>query len=113
MAVLVHQILGAFFVPQFALAGDRRVFFFLVFLVPGKRCVDAIDFPLACCFLGLGVTPPTPTWGIMLSMGFENIRSEPSLIFAPALAIFLLVLSINFIGDGLRDVLDPRLRNEI
>ena len=64
-------------------------------------------------FLGLGVTPPTPTWGIMLSMGFENIRSEPSLIFAPALAIFLLVLSINFIGDGLRDVLDPRLRNEI
>ncbi len=64
-------------------------------------------------FLGVGVTPPTPTWGIMLSMGFENIRTEPSLVFAPAAAIFLLVLSINFIGDGLRDVLDPRLRNEI
>jgi ABC-type dipeptide/oligopeptide/nickel transport system permease subunit len=64
-------------------------------------------------FLGVGVTPPTPTWGIMLSMGFENIRTEPSLVFAPAAAIFLLVLSINFIGDGLRDVLDPKLRNEI
>ena len=61
-------------------------------------------------FLGVGVTPPTPTWGVMLSMGFDNIRSQPGLVFAPATAIFLLVLSINFIGDGLRDVLDPRLR---
>ena len=63
-------------------------------------------------FLGVGVTPPTPTWGIMLSLGFENIRTQPSLVFAPAAAIFLLVLSINFIGDGLRDVLDPKLRHE-
>ena len=61
-------------------------------------------------FLGVGVTPPTPTWGVMLSMGFDNIRSQPGLVFAPATAIFLLVLSINFIGDGLRDALDPRLR---
>ena len=61
-------------------------------------------------FLGVGVTPPTPTWGVMLAMGFDNIRSEPGLVVAPAAAIFLLVLSINFIGDGLRDVLDPRLR---
>jgi ABC-type dipeptide/oligopeptide/nickel transport system permease subunit len=61
-------------------------------------------------FLGVGVTPPTPTWGVMLSMGFDNIRSQPVLVFAPATAIFLLVLSINFIGDGLRDVLDPRMR---
>lgn len=64
-------------------------------------------------FLGVGVTPPTPTWGIMLSMGFENILTQPSLIYPPAIAIFLFVLSINFIGDGLRDVLDPRLRNDI
>lgn len=64
-------------------------------------------------FLGVGVTPPTATWGVMLSMGFDNIRSEPGLVFAPAAAIFLLVLSINFIGDGLRDVLDPRLRGSL
>jgi peptide/nickel transport system permease protein len=61
-------------------------------------------------FLGVGVTPPTPTWGVMLSMGFDNIRSQPVLVLVPATAIFLLVLSINFIGDGLRDVLDPRMR---
>ena len=61
-------------------------------------------------FLGVGVTPPTPTWGNMLSGGFSSIRSEPWIVYAPAAAIFLLVLSFNFLGDALRDVLDPRLR---
>jgi ABC-type dipeptide/oligopeptide/nickel transport system permease subunit len=64
-------------------------------------------------FLGVGVTPPTATWGTMLSLGFQNIRTQPWLVFAPASSIFLLVISINFIGDGLRDVLDPRLRGGI
>lgn len=64
-------------------------------------------------FLGIGVTPPTPTWGSMLNMAFQNLDSAPWLSFAPGLAIFLLVLSFNFVGDGLRDVLDPRLRGKI
>jgi peptide/nickel transport system permease protein len=61
-------------------------------------------------FLGVGITPPTSTWGVMLVDAFHSIRREPWLTFAPGTAIFLLVLSINFVGDALRDVLDPRLR---
>ncbi|MDP3062800.1 MAG: ABC transporter permease [Chloroflexota bacterium] len=64
-------------------------------------------------FIGVGVTPPTPTWGGMLNMALENLESAPWLSFAPGVAIFLLVLSFNFVGDGLRDVLDPRLRGRI
>ncbi len=61
-------------------------------------------------FLGVGVEPPTATWGSMLNLAFRNLNSAPWLSFAPGIAIFLLVLSFNFVGDGLRDVLDPRLR---
>jgi len=64
-------------------------------------------------FLGVGVTPPTATWGTMLSTGFSRIRLTPWLVYAPGAAIFLLVLSFNFLGDALRDVLDPRLRGAI
>ncbi|MDA0595543.1 MAG: ABC transporter permease [Chloroflexi bacterium] len=64
-------------------------------------------------FLGLGVTPPTPTWGNMLSLAFQYMRSAPYLLFAPGVAILLLVMSFSFVGDGLRDVLDPRLKGKI
>jgi ABC-type dipeptide/oligopeptide/nickel transport system permease subunit len=64
-------------------------------------------------FLGVGITPPTSTWGVMLTEAFTNIRTLPWLTFAPGAAIFLLVLSINFVGDALRDVLDPRLRGAL
>ena len=62
-------------------------------------------------FLGLGITPPTPEWGSMLSTGKEFMRLHPHLITIPGLAIALSVLSFNLIGDGLRDALDPRLKN--
>ena len=61
-------------------------------------------------FLGIGIRPPTPTWGGMLSEGLTLIKRAPWLSIYPGLAIFLTVLSINTIGDALRDVLDPRLR---
>lgn len=61
-------------------------------------------------FLGLGVQPPTPEWGQMVSTGRVHLRDAPHLIMFPGMAIFLTVLSINFLGDALRDVLDPRLR---
>lgn len=64
-------------------------------------------------FIGVGITPPTASWGGMLNMAFDKLNSAPWLSFAPGLAIFLLVLSFNFVGDGLRDVLDPRLRGRI
>jgi peptide/nickel transport system permease protein len=59
-------------------------------------------------FLGLGVQPPTPSWGVMLSAGQSFIAQAPWLTLFPGLAIFLTTLSLNLLGDGLRDVLDPR-----
>jgi peptide/nickel transport system permease protein len=67
----------------------------------------------ALSFLGVGIKPPTSTWGVMLVEAFSHIRTTPWLAFAPGAAIFLLVLSINFVGDALRDVLDPRLRGSV
>jgi peptide/nickel transport system permease protein len=62
-------------------------------------------------FLGLGVQPPHPEWGAMLSKGRELIRTTPVAAVAPGISITLVVLSFSMLGDGLRDALDPRLRN--
>jgi peptide/nickel transport system permease protein len=65
----------------------------------------------ALSFLGLGIPPPTPTWGRMLYEGRDFLTIAPWIITFPGVAIMLTVLSANFIGDGLRDALDPHLRN--
>jgi oligopeptide transport system permease protein len=62
-------------------------------------------------FIGLGVQPPAPSWGGMISDGYGAIRSAPHLIFPPALALFLTMLAFNFLGDAVRDALDPRIRH--
>lgn len=62
-------------------------------------------------FLGLGVQPPTPEWGSMLGEGRQYILSHPYMSTFPGLAIFLSVLAFNLVGDGLRDALDPHLKN--
>jgi len=59
-------------------------------------------------FLGLGVQPPTPSWGVMLSAAQPYVNDAPRLALVPGLAIFFCSLSFNLLGDGLRDVLDPR-----
>jgi peptide/nickel transport system permease protein len=59
-------------------------------------------------FLGLGIQLPTPTWGNMLRAAQGNMTSAPWLAFFPGLFIFLSILSINYIGDGVRDAVDPR-----
>ncbi len=74
---------------------------------------SAILAEASLSFLGVGVRPPTPTWGRMLSESFGFIYVQPWLSFFPGLAIFLLTLSFNLLGDGLRDALDPRLRGRI
>ena len=61
-------------------------------------------------FLGLGVQAPTPTWGAMLNDARSHLFESPYLVFFPAAAVALCVLSFNFVGDGLRDYLDPRTR---
>jgi peptide/nickel transport system permease protein len=63
-------------------------------------------------FLGLGVPPPTASWGAMLNDGRARLFDDPYLVLFPAIAVMLAVLSFNFIGDALRDVLDPRSRIE-
>lgn len=63
-------------------------------------------------FLGLGVPPPTASWGAMLNDGRSHLFDSPHLVLFPAVAVMLAVLSFNFIGDALRDFLDPRSRME-
>jgi len=72
----------------------------------------AVRVEASLSFIGLGVKPPTATWGGMTRDGFENILDAPWLAIAPGVAILLLVLGLNMVGDGLRDATDPRLRHE-
>ena len=62
-------------------------------------------------FIGLGIQPPNPEWGNMLSSGRDYIRGYAYMTMFPGLAIVITVLSLNLLGDGLRDALDPKLRN--
>ena len=59
-------------------------------------------------FLGLGLLPPTPSWGLMLSDGFAALRSAPHIAIFPGLAIGLTMLALFMLGDSLRDAADPR-----
>jgi peptide/nickel transport system permease protein len=70
----------------------------------------AITTEAALSFLGLGVPPPTPSWGATLAFGLSYMRDSPHLATFPGLAIVVTVLAFNLLGDGLRDLGDPRLR---
>jgi peptide/nickel transport system permease protein len=72
----------------------------------------AIRTEASLSFIGLGVRPPTATWGGMIREGFENILDAPWLALFPSLAILVIMLGLNMLGDGLRDATDPRLRHE-
>jgi oligopeptide transport system permease protein len=61
-------------------------------------------------FLGLGVPPPTPSWGSMAADGYHALELAPHIVLAPAIALSLTLMAFNFVGDGLRDALDPRMR---
>lgn len=74
------------------------------------RAAAAIINTATLSFLGLGISAPTPEWGAMLSAGRNYIRDYSYLTFIPGLAMMLTILSLNLLGDGLRDTLDPRLR---
>lgn len=71
----------------------------------------AIIFAAALGFLGLGVQPPRPEWGAMIADGLPFLRQAPNLVFFPGIAIMLTVFGFNLFGDGLRDALDPQLRD--
>jgi peptide/nickel transport system permease protein len=99
-------------------ARDRRIMFnhILPNILPLIFVLAAIDVGAiilvesALSFLGLGILPPTPTWGNMLTGATGNLVRGPWLIYPPGLMIFLTVLCLYLIGDGLRDALDPRVR---
>ena len=67
-------------------------------------CVSALSF------VGVGIAPPTPEWGSLLSTGRQYLTTHAYLCFFPGLFIMLAVLGFNLLGDGLRDALDPRLK---
>ena len=83
-----------------------------VIVVASLWLAAAIRTEASLSFIGLGVKPPTPTWGGMIREGFENILDAPWLAVAPGLAILITVLGINLLGDGLRDAIDPKVRND-
>lgn len=80
-------------------------------VVATLEMAHAILLEAALSFLGLGVQPPTPSWGLMISEAKGLMYFDPWLIAVPGVALFLLVLSINLVGDGLRDVTAPENRN--
>jgi peptide/nickel transport system permease protein len=73
-------------------------------------CANTILIASSLSFIGVGIQPPNPEWGAMLSSGRDYIRDYPYLLIFPGIAIVLTVLSLNLIGDGLRDALDPKLK---
>lgn len=99
-------------------AKDMRIIFFHILPNVLSPVIVAATFSVASAiitesalsFLGLGFPPDFPTWGRLLFDGKDYLTLTPALVFWPGLAISLTVLCVNFIGDGLRDALDPRLR---
>jgi peptide/nickel transport system permease protein len=80
-----------------------------VLVVATMQMGSAILSAAGLSFVGLGAQAPTPEWGSMLSRGRESLRIAPHIATYPGLAIFLTVMGFNFLGDGIRDYLDPRL----
>nr|WP_246055130.1 ABC transporter permease subunit [Pseudalkalibacillus caeni] len=75
------------------------------------RIGTAILIAASLSFLGLGAQPPTPEWGAMLSSGRDYLNTAPHVTFFPGMAIFVTVLAFNLLGDGLRDALDPKIKD--
>jgi len=85
------------------LASTLLVFFPLI-------VANAILLEAALSFLGAGVQPPEPSWGLMISEGIEFLTSAPHLTIAPGIMLVLTVLALNIFGEGVRDALDPRAK---
>ena len=102
MGVSDLRIMGVHVVPN--VAGE-------VLVMASLWTATAVRIEASLSFIGLGVKPPTPTWGGMIREGFEHILDAPWLSIYPGLCLLVLVFSLNLVGDGLRDAADPKLRN--
>ena len=78
----------------------------LAFSIPGAILAEA-----SLSFIGIGIKPPTPTWGVMINEGFIVFSQSPWPVLLPGFCISLVMLAFTFLGDGLRDALDPRMKN--
>ena len=76
------------------------------------RIGSIIILEASLSFIGLGVQPPTPAWGTMISQGRDFLLTDWWLSTLPGIALLILILSLNLFGEGLRDILDPRLKTE-
>lgn len=83
-----------------------------VLVLASLWAANAIQIEAGFSFIGLTVRPPTPTWGGMIRDGFEQIFQAPWLSIWPGLCILLTVFSLNLLGDGIRDAVDPKLREQ-
>ena len=100
-------------------AGNRRII--IKHVIPNAIAPVLVSFTMSMggavmsgaglSFIGLGVQPPVPEWGAMISEGRNFIRSEPQLALYPGICVMITVLAFNMLGDGLRDALDPRLKS--
>jgi len=99
-------------------AGDIRIILKHIFPNIIGPCIVAetlaipgyISTEVFLSFIGLGVDPPTPSWGAMISDGSQALRSYPHMVIFPALALAVTMFAFNFLGDGLRDALDPKMK---
>ena len=82
-----------------------------IIVIATLNIAGAILLESGLSFLGFGAQPPTPSWGNMISTGRIYLRQAPHLATSAGLSIFVTVLAFNLVGDGLRDALDPRLKN--
>jgi ABC-type dipeptide/oligopeptide/nickel transport system permease subunit len=73
----------------------------------------AIMVEAGLAYLGIGITAPTPAWGTMVSEGYNYFMFKPALALVPGIALMMMIISLNIVGDGLRDALDPRLRGKL
>ncbi len=117
----VLQLRGSEFVQASRLLGARTGYLLFRHLLPNTLGVILVSFTFAIpgcifteaflSFIGMGVKPPTPSWGNMAENGYQTFLTSPHLFLFPALFISAAVLAFNLLGDGLRDALDPKLRS--
>ena len=84
-----------------------------IVVIATLRVGAVIMFEAILSYLGAGIPPPTPSWGSMVSDGRDSLPTAWGIAFFPGVAIFLTVTALNFMGDWLRDKLDPRLRQSV
>ena len=119
----VLSVRNADYVTAGTLCGASRIRNTLVHVFPNCLSVNIVSMTASLggailaeanlSFLGMGITPPTPSWGAMVSGGYKYLSSQPIIAIAPGIAIIIVVLCFNMCGDALRDALDPKLRGTL